>query len=322
MLSRVGYTVKYKLDIISKNWFNCAAQLNFTNYGKDPEPVFDIFKACLVQQGLKINQKMFDKVKTEVKLNYITQQNSNLFDVARYLFHKLYYFKKKEESMKFFTYNEFDDKYSLFDVKDKDTINGLHTVCVSFFKSNAEGLSNGDVDMNSFSRGLPRTRLYNNFFEYNMYDYDYERSCFTNQKISEDDLLLYANNKLDHCDYVNKYKKRFYNGLEYSNAGAFWNNNQNIYDDMFQVLNETDSFIVDVAGDLHRYPGSYLNIVIDRNMKAAGSNSKEELERMKKKYRSFEGMFLVTKIIHTIRPTAEKKRFKQQFVACRNFLPK
>lgn len=73
ILSRVGYTVKYKLDIISRNWFNCVAKLDFTNYGKDPEPVFDIFKTCLVQQGLKIKQEMFDKVKTEVKLNYITQ---------------------------------------------------------------------------------------------------------------------------------------------------------------------------------------------------------------------------------------------------------
>jgi len=92
VLSRQANVIKYKIDIVSRNWFNCISNISYSNYGKEPEHVFDILKACLVNSNLRIDGMTFDSVKTDVKLNYITKQNDNMFSVLDYLFSCLYYF--------------------------------------------------------------------------------------------------------------------------------------------------------------------------------------------------------------------------------------
>ena len=60
---------------------------------------------------LVVDDEIFDKVKTNVKINYISNTNDNLFTASRYLMKKLYYYSEKDTAVKFFLYNESNDKY-------------------------------------------------------------------------------------------------------------------------------------------------------------------------------------------------------------------
>ena len=96
VISRSASIVKYEIDFVSNNWFKCIANVDFTNYNRDPEQIFDILKACLKNNDLMIDNKTFNKVKSAVKTHYITNTNDNLFSIVKYLMHKMYYFEDKD----------------------------------------------------------------------------------------------------------------------------------------------------------------------------------------------------------------------------------
>jgi len=81
---------------------------------------------------------MFDMVATDVKLNYATQANDNLFTATEYLMDKLYFYGDKDSALKFLYYDWKDDVYSIFDLQNKNTLKDTSTTVLSFFKSNAE----------------------------------------------------------------------------------------------------------------------------------------------------------------------------------------
>jgi hypothetical protein len=72
VIDRELNVVKYRIDIVSSNWFKCASNIQFSNYNKMPESIFDIVKQCISTNDLKIHEETFDLVKTNVKLNYIS----------------------------------------------------------------------------------------------------------------------------------------------------------------------------------------------------------------------------------------------------------
>ena len=37
VISRSASIVKYEIDFVSNNWFKCIANVDFTNYNRDPE---------------------------------------------------------------------------------------------------------------------------------------------------------------------------------------------------------------------------------------------------------------------------------------------
>lgn len=37
VISRSASIVKYEIDFVSNNWFKCVANVDFTNYNRDPE---------------------------------------------------------------------------------------------------------------------------------------------------------------------------------------------------------------------------------------------------------------------------------------------
>lgn len=96
VISRKESIVKYEIDFVSNNWFKCIANVDFTNYNRDTEQIFDIFRACLKNNDLIVDDNTFGKVKSSVKTHYITNTNDNLFSIAKYLMHKMYYFGDKD----------------------------------------------------------------------------------------------------------------------------------------------------------------------------------------------------------------------------------
>ena len=63
-----------------------------------------------------------------------------MFSVLDYLLDKLYFWSKKDNSMKFLVYNWYKDTYGLIDIAKIDTFMGTASAILSFFGTNAENL--------------------------------------------------------------------------------------------------------------------------------------------------------------------------------------
>ena len=77
--------ISYKMTLVSCNWFNCTATLTYSNYDKPPETTVELIKKMLTLNELNIDADTFGKVKSEVKLNFITNGNDNTFTTIKYL---------------------------------------------------------------------------------------------------------------------------------------------------------------------------------------------------------------------------------------------
>ncbi len=64
--------VKYSLDLVSANWFNCKANVIYSNFDRAPESNLDILKNCIVNASLAIDVDSFDVVKSNTLVNYAT----------------------------------------------------------------------------------------------------------------------------------------------------------------------------------------------------------------------------------------------------------
>lgn len=321
VISRSASIVKYEINFVSNNWFKCIANVDFTNYNRDPEQIFDILKACLKNNDLMIDDKTFDKVKSAVKTHYITNTNDNLFSIVKYLMHKMYYFEDKDQSVKFFLYNETTDKYQLLDIADKSTSTGMYTTILSFFKTNNESLIQQEpTNIGMIRSSTSKTDVYRNFFKYNMYDYSYDTNLFQNREIQPKTTLSYANEKMDVENYQEKFYKMYDTSLVYRNEGTYWNNDNSLYQNTVKALGENNAFVLNITGEILRKPGSLLVINLDRSMKNVTSENKKELEKIKKKYKAYEGIWFVSKVQHIIRPNNQS--YRQQVVLFRNFIPK
>lgn len=135
LLNRNHNVITYKVSFVSSNWFKAIANISYSNYGKRPETLFDLIKTALQLNELKIDDKSFDEVKTNVKINYITNGNENSISMVKYLLSKMYYYRDKDESLKFIYYNYLTKKYHLFDLQKKDTSRGIYNLIISFFNT-------------------------------------------------------------------------------------------------------------------------------------------------------------------------------------------
>ena len=322
VLSRSASIVKYEIDILSMNWFNCMANIQYSNYDKEPEPLFDIVKACFSLSQLKVDDRTFGMVSVPVNIRYITQMNDNLFSALKYLFHKLYYFPDKDDSVKFFVYDWFDDKYRLVDLKNKDTAIGTYGTMLSFFKTNNEVLIQQEpTNIGSFKSPVPKTNVYQNAFKKEMFSYDFNNDMFEVNETPSDQTINYFNNKIDNDNYDLKYQKMFeMPGQNYIGYGAFWNNNYDVYNNAVQMLEESNSFILNITGDIRRQPGSYTVVTLDRSLKNLTTDNPSEIEKLKQKYKAFEGVWMASKVRNIICP--KQQTFRQQLVMFRNFIPK
>ena len=323
VLARQLSIIKYEIDLVSINWMKCSANLSFSNYGQNPQPVFDIIKACLSQANLKVDEESFARVKAPVVMNYITQQNDNAFTTSKYLMHKLYYAPlAKDDSMKFIVYDQKNDSYRLVDLKDQQTFIGSYSTILSFFKTNAEALIQQEpTNIGSFESPMQKQAVFSDLFDKSMYGYDYNYNQLTNILTQSKQVTTYLNAAIDNDMYQQKYEPMVeMPGLRHEYVGTYWDNTFDVYNSSVTALEENNSLILNITGDIRRQPGSLNNIMIDRSLKNVTSDNKAELEKLKKKYKSYEGMWLASKVRTVIKPAVPS--FRQLVVLFRNFAPK
>ena len=93
-----------------------------------------------------------------------------MFTVFNYLMDKLYFWEKKDNSLKFLVYNWFKDKYGLLDITKMETYMGTANAVLSFFGTNAENLVQSvESNIGSYNNGMYNIDMYKSMFKKNVY---------------------------------------------------------------------------------------------------------------------------------------------------------
>lgn len=319
VIDRTVSIIKYQIDIVSISWFKCIANLHYSNYSIGPQPLLDIARDCITTAGLAVDPHSFSVVRSPVSLNYASQLDDNLLSIIRYLMHKMYYFPTRDESIKLFTYDQLASTVKLIDLARKDTALGMTGTVLSFFKTNVETLIQQEpTNLGSFRSPAQKTLLYQSILEQSISTYDYQHDLFGVESIPQAETIGYLNNRIDSSDYQPRFQEMFDSpGVQRANHGSYWNNSQETYYDVVQALEENNAIVMNITGDIHRQPGTYTSISIDRDLKNITNDSAVELQKMKKKYKSYEGLWMASKVKNIIQPAVPA--FRQQVALFRNF---
>ena len=85
---------------------------------------------------------------------------------------------------------------------------------------------------------------------------------------------------------------------------------------------ESNALVINSVGDILRKPGALININVDRTPKDLDGEESEELDRLKSRYKSFEGPWIASKVRHIIEPNKGPEgngSYRQNIVLMRNF---
>lgn len=140
----------------------------------------------------------FDEVKTNVKLDYITNGNDNFISVVKYIFGKMYYYGEVDDSMKFIFFDELRDAYRLFDVKNVHcTATGQRSVVLSPLKSNAESLITEEPIKLGTVTKFSQMDVLRAFSKKQMFMYSYGSNEFSVKDVKNKELQNYYNERSD-----------------------------------------------------------------------------------------------------------------------------
>lgn len=320
ILDRQKNEITYKLNLVSANWWKCTANLDFSNYGQKPEAIKSILKKLLVQCDLTIDQKMFDKVQTDVKLNWIASGNENMFTATKYLLSRQYYYsKQKEQALKFLCYDNVFDKYYLYDLSNEQTLKSAEQVLVSMFESSNEQMIGSYMSNFSTNTYFPFAKVFRSLRENRVTDYNYQKNVFLDKPIKEEDLLQYQNKHFNIDSTFDKFEKRFTCTRDFVQRSTYWCNQsiEQIYQNAIDTLVGYNGFIINVLGNMKRKPGSCVMLNVDR----CSTTRNEDIDKMSKRYKSIEGHWIIMNIDTVIRPNADStQRFTQNLTMTRNFV--
>lgn len=314
--------ITYRLKLASQNWLNCMSYVQYSNYNKEPEDIFDIVKGIIGQKGLIAHKDTFDAIKSDVKISYITNENDNVLTSVKHLLRKLYYYTEKMHSMKFIVYNETAHRYQLFDVANQNYVNGTSMLIVSMFKSQSETqLQHYPTQLATITK-FPKQKTFRSMFRRELYDYDYAHNSFVDCSIPSSSIVDFKNEKPMTTE--EHYEKKFNDlksDLEYKRSDTYWNNDLDIYGEVAKLLNEDNSLVATADAELLRKPGAYVTVNVDRDdIKVAGEEDIRKLQDIKNKYKAIEGLWFVGKVRHLISPSQAK--YQQNLVLFRNFVKK
>lgn len=327
LIQRKNTAITYKLHLVSINWFICSNIISYSTYKNSPKTIFEILKECITDgTNNKLNiYKNFENIETNVKIDYITNGNDNLFTITKFLLNKLYYYTETDKSIKFIVYDEFDDNIRACDIKDSKTKKGAYPILLSFFNTSLETFQNSSgVQLGTVIK-TPKTDTYQNtMFSNTIYSYSYEHNKINN--LNMDKNLMSLEHKLSFYNELqaqNKGFEKFFNvnQMELFNqylknnnkSTTYWNDtNLNIYDNIITSLLCDNALIVNTSGELNRIPGDYVTISTDKT-----ESILNEYPDVKDSYEYFNGCWIVGKIRHIIEPS--KGKFTQNLILFKNF---
>lgn len=313
--------ITYRVSLVGYHYYNCLKNIQYSNYSQPAESILKICRNCMIAAGLRMNYQSRNNVSTNVRIKYISQKNDNLLTIIPYLFDKLFYYQDKDDSLKFIQYDQHDDIFNIFDIKDKATYTGGFTTVLSFIKSDQEGFVTSMPNQLATVVKMPNTDAIRSLFSKKFTDYDYSSNEFLNRDITYNETIQYANASFDDnvgCEPKTRYAlDRTY---VYENAGAYWNNNYQSYYDLVNNITQNNTLILNTSGELRRMPGSLNLVKIDRTgQSSAYDDDPLASDRVKRKFRGLGGHWFAYKVVNYIEPNSNI--FTQNVVLMRNFKP-
>ena len=312
--------ITYEIGLVSSHWYQCIANIEYSNNDREQESLFDILKACMRSVQLKVNDS-FKRVRTKVEMDYSSQANDNLFKVFYYLLDKLYFWPDKDNALKFLVYNWYKDEYGLLDITDKETFTGTSATVLSFFKSNAEQLvQQNESNIGSYSNGKDNSDIFKSMFNRRVYQYDFEQNAFKADTSSDSKALAnFMNNHVSYDDYQLKYHQieAFSNGIKHIDNASYWNMPLNVYFNVVDTMYAAGAITLNTYGEILRQCGSLVSLVVDRDMNALTDDSSQSMKDLKTKFIGFEGAWLALKVVTIICP--RQSLFRQKIALFRNY---
>ena len=350
LIDRKQNVFRYKLQLVSSNIFKCLSVLNYTNYAKEPEKIFDIVKKLIGQAELTPDGETFGQVTSPVKMFYITNGNDNLLTSVKYLMNKQYYFNSNQKmyyedkgydpprdttpSMKFIWYNQFTDKIQLFDMNNRNTFSGFYNIVVSTGLDSLESMQNKENQNFSTVLKFPNIKFYQSMFRRHIYFFDIKKNDMLpldDTKIDQPDLKQYFN-KI-HCpicsntekkmqDFVNK-DTSFMKGVlpeKYYVRESYWNNRMDVYSTFVDAMTQNGAVIINTQGEILRKPANFIDLAVDKNIDYSKTDDCRDLKELERRYYQLHGTWVVAKVRNIIMPRLS--RYRQNLTLFRNYKSK
>ena len=318
ILERHRDVITYKILFTSVHILNCISTVDFSNYGKDPEPVLDILRQIAVKNNIDLDKESFGSVKHQPKMNYITNGNDNVFTSMKFLLDKLYYTFPRSESMVFILWDELSHQLRLFDMSNQKTLTGRSQIILSMFDAFTESASGGVSNELGTVTKFPSSAVAITDSSSQMAIYDYKTNKFSYDNIKQSQHRQYINNHFQLDENIqNKYK-----GIDVQiiRRGSFWNNDFHFYGTFIDTFLSNNALIVKAAGNIMRIPGSIVDICVDRGDSQQYSEDPHLYEEMMRRYQGLDGIWIVVKVHNYIKPGADKSdAFRQVITLSRNF---
>ncbi len=350
LIDRKQNVFKYKLQLVSANIFKMLSVLNYTNYHKEPEKIFDIIKALISQAELKIDGQTFGQVVSPVKMFYITNGNDNLLTSVKYLMNKQYYFNKNQKmyyedqgydpprddtpSMKFIWYNQFTDKIQLFDMNQRSTFSGYYNIVVSTGLDNLEAMENKENQNFSTVLKFPNIKFYQSMFRRHIYFFDIKKNDMLpldETKIDQPELKQYFN-KI-HCPICSNSEKKMQDFLcndtsfkkgelpeKYYVRESYWNNRMDIFSTFVDAMTQNGAVVINTQGEILRKPANFIDLNVDKNIDYAKTDDNADLKDLERRYYQLHGTWIVAKVRNIVMPRIS--RFRQNLTLFRNYKSK
>jgi hypothetical protein len=140
--------------------------------------------------------------------------------------------------------------------------------------------------------------LFYSLYDKSVHDYDIQHDKFVDKSIKEQDLLNIYNKHFQVEGYKDAFEKRFESKRSYRTRTTYWNNYhlEQIYSNMTNTFLNDNALIVNTTGSITRIPSTAIVLNVDR-MSAV---KLEDTEELNKRYRFFEGTWIVTKVYNII----------------------
>lgn len=326
VLGREEAVITYKLNLISQNYYNLAANIQYSTYASDgPLPILKSLQACLAlnnKEPIEIvcDAESFEMSMDDMKLDYITQLNDNKFTAFKYLMSKLFYCENKDNNFKFLYYDEFKGQYKILNLGQlNDTCQGIaDPIVISMFKTKEEMYTYQNAcDIGTVTK-FPKTASFKATFSKQYSMYDYGKNELSVKNISQDEINNYANSYADDASEKQSIFQKMPYDYEYMQAGSFWNNDFSTYSDVCNMLLTDNALIVEIDGSMKRQPADVIFLMVPPDPSNQTTDNGNQYKDLKDRYSQLQGEWIVGKVRHSMSPAQET--YRQNLILFRNHL--
>lgn len=343
--SRAENGIVYNLYLVSKNWFNYVANIEYSTYNskETTKSVYSIMKDILEiafsgNNTKQICDNSFNK-ECPVMINYCTTCQTTCVDAIKYLQNKLIYLPETTiDNLSFLVYDEFNNIIKLFSLNLQDINNNniliskkMSTIFSSFGSDIEQFVQKGFQNLLSVNKKTNCQGI-KSLFSKELFSYDFNLNA-----ISPDDDLTsdkicnigITNNSLNSNENAIFNLDKFSDILgmtttaekHYKNIGTTDNNNFSIYDDLIKNITDRNSLILETSGEIRNQPGQLFNIIDDINYDSI--KDKSIISKLKTKNKMLIGIFYIFKTRHTIIPgSPDDSAFTERLFLARTTAPK